>query len=751
MDPDLSRPHLTPFLNAKAFGSHPGEASLESDGHSLPAPSTIGTNGTYQSVATGIQYVFPGYTGPDNPDNILSLGQTIPVTAASYFSASLLLVSDKSDTTTTGNITLTYTDNATTVSELRVKPYFAFPIVQRGEIILPYRFPSNDIDRNATNIHEISVPLDAGKKLKTITLPETDIKTGGINVFAISLWKGAGGIRVQSVRPTQQVDDEGNQVVELLINNSGADCVSGGGLMVSVSAPGVSTVTEAKIRRLCPGDQKKARVSVSGTYTGVVKITLDYIGSALSSSFDGVEIGLSDYTTDLNSLVRHESPQWFDDAKYGIFIHWGPYAVPGWGNSTPYENYAEWFWYWSTRPNEDNTGFTDYRLRTFGPNWTYDDSFAKYTASAWDPKEWVDLFAAAGVKYFVFTTKHHDGFANFDTQPTTARNSLNYGPKRDVLKELMDAAKLYQPGLRRGTYFSMPEWFNPDYEEYGFKQWPGIIARNPFTGQEEPYTGRVEGVGDYLANIQLPQMETLAYDYETEIMWCDIGGPNLSGEFAAKWWNWARGRGRDVTINSRCGLAQVSDFDTPEYETFSSAQQYYKWESSRGMDPFSYGYNRATPPEQYMNASVIVSSLVDIVSKNGNFLLDIGPMADGSILPIEADALREAGSWIARHEEAIFNTTFWFIKSEIEGDGGGMGARFTQTEGAFYVLFLERPVVGEKGVVRVEAPVPILEGDVVSMWNVVREETNVVLEISVDDGILAKDEYCWVFKIAYAE
>lgn len=111
-------------------------------------------------------------------------------------------------------------------------------------------------------------------------------------------------------------------------------------------------------------------------------------------------------------------------------------------------------------------------------------------------------------------------------------------------------------------------------------------------------------------------------------------------------------------MNSRCGIPQGSDFDTPEYATFSSVSP-RKWESNEGLDPYSYGYNRATPSSLYMNASTIIQDLVDIVSKNGNFLLDFGPMADGTIVEEERANLKEAGEWIRGNAEGIFNTTYW--------------------------------------------------------------------------------------------
>lgn len=329
------------------------------------------------------------------------------------------------------------------------------------------------------------------------------------------------------------------------------------------------------------------------------------------------------------------------------------------------------------------------------------------------------------------------------------------------MAELFDAAETYQPDLKRGTYFSLPEWFNPDFAPYGFDQfntssttsWPGGLATNPYTGEKEPYTGRIP-VDDFIADIMVPQMESLAYDYGTDIMWCDCGAANGTADFAAAWWNAARAQDRQVAINSRCGVAEAADFDTPEYQTFSSAQ-HRKWESNQGMDPYSYGYNRATPDAAYMNATTIVYTLVDMVSKNGNLLLDIGPRADGTIVDAEVANLKEAGAWIHAHGEAIFNTTYWFVQSEIVD---GPDVRFTQTDDAFYILFLEKPVLNA-GAVDVAAPVPILPGDAVQLvavdggedlaWETKGTGTETVLSITVSDDLIEADEFCWVFKVAY--
>ena len=188
----------------------------------------------------------------------------------------------------------------------------------------------------------------------------------------------------------------------------------------------------------------------------------------------------------------------------------------------------------------------------------YDDFIANFTADAWDPKEWVDLFADAGATYFVQVSKHHEGLALFELPANVSkRTTVELGPKRNLIKELFDASEQYQPQLHRSTYFSLPEWFHPDYRSLGFGDWPGGLALNPFTNETEPYTGYVP-VEDYVNDLIVPEMQALA-DLGVEIMWCDIGGPNNTAEWAAKWFNDAADQNRQVVMNARCGLPGTHD------------------------------------------------------------------------------------------------------------------------------------------------------------------------------------------------
>lgn len=301
----------------------------------------------YISSDTGIGYSFPGYTGPDKPDNTICDSQAIAVPPGSYFSVSFLVSEDKEGEIVSGNVTFTYTDNSTSVYELRSLDWYSFLTINRGELIFPSRFTATGVDYNTSHIFERTAHLDPGKQLRGITLPEaTSADDGRLHVFAVSLWKAAAGVDVQSIRPTQKWLSSGSQVVEVTVNNAGPDCVAGDGLTLSISGETLRTTDKGHLKRLCPGDQKIVTIGVDSNSSKPLNasVIIDDGVTQRSLEFETVQFGLTEWTTDLDNLARHESPEWFNNAKYGIFIHWGPYSVTGWGNSSPHESYAEWFW-----------------------------------------------------------------------------------------------------------------------------------------------------------------------------------------------------------------------------------------------------------------------------------------------------------------------------------------------------------------------------------------------------------------------
>lgn len=236
-------------------------------------------------------------------------------------------------------------------------------------------------------------------------------------------------------------------------------------------------------------------------------------------------------------------------------------------------------------------------------------------------------------------------------------------------------------------------------------------------------------------------MLELVHSYDPDIIWCDIGGANDSHHVLAEYFNQAKKNVKEVTVNDRSGIG-THDFTTPEYATYANTVV-AKWEASRGLDPRSYGYNKATPDNLYMTAEEVVHTLVDIVSKNGNFLLDIGPRGDGSIPEIMQTRLRQTGAWLKVNGEAIYGTTYWSKMAQL-GD-----LRFTTKPDAFYIHSLVRP--GAQ--LTINAPVPITACSTVTMlghhgtlrWT----QRSGALIIDVPPAAAAAGQHSWTFKITY--
>ncbi|WP_214317608.1 alpha-L-fucosidase [Nonomuraea sediminis] len=387
------------------------------------------------------------------------------------------------------------------------------------------------------------------------------------------------------------------------------------------------------------------------------------------------------YTGDYASLEKHPTPQWFDDAKFGIFIHWGAYSVPAWG---PRRSYAEWY---GNYMNSKNSATYNHHRATYGEDKNYDSFMDDWKAENYRPAEWVKLFKDAGAKYFVLTSKHHEGVALWDTKQST-RSVVHHGPKKDLARMLFDAAE--GSGLKRGFYYSNYEWYNPNYT--------GRQPTNPYTGAQIPYTGVTTGE-DYVSDYMLPQMNELIDDYDPDILWCDGEWERDAsywkmGDTIAHFYNQAADRPepKEVAVANRCRVkpggyrGDQLDFETPEYEKVPNIRV-NKWESSRGIG-FSYGLNKNEPVEDYMSSAEIVHDLVDIVSKNGNLLLDVGPDADGTIPEAQASRLRDVGRWLKTNGEAIYGSTYW---TRAEEPASAVPVRYSVNKGDLYATALAWP------------------------------------------------------------
>jgi alpha-L-fucosidase len=673
-------------------------------------------------------------------NNIAATGQKLDLPRGKYFVAYFLVAASYG--TTGGTATVHYADGSTSTGSLSGPDWYT----GTGALVSPFRYaPGGVVDNNPVSLATGQVWIDPAREAVALTLPTTAIpapNVSSLHVFALTLQPvavGRSALVLDGRSTANLLTDGGPQAAEATVVNAGTVWLGARDrVTVTLDVPGGRTTVPANIRALAPGEQATVRLGLApnasvppGTTTnGQLRVTAGR--GTLATQQVPITLGVPDFRPTDASLSTHRAPYWFNDSKFGIFIHWGVYAVPAWAPVG--QQYAEWYW----QNQQDPNGATyAYHAQKYGENFVYDDFIPMFTAKKFDPRTWLKLIADAGAEYYVLTSKHHDGFALWDTK-VSDRNSVKLGPGRNVIAELFAASRKYTPQLRNGLYFSLPEWFNPD------NPWMGHAPRNPYTGAALPYTGYTAGK-DFVRDYQAPQVLELISEFDPDVLWFDIGGDNDTRNVLTEYFNHAKNRKRpkDVTYNDRGGIPD-HDFTTPEYTTYPNTVV-AKWEASRGLDPFSYGYNRATPDDRYMTAEEVVRTLVDIVSKNGNFLLDIGPDFDGTIPDVMQRHLRDAGAWLKVNGEAIYGTTYWSRMAQL-GD-----LRFTVKQNeAFYVHSLAAP--GSRLVV--DAPVPIRTGDRVTLlgyrgnlhWTV----ENGSLVIDVPAAARQSGRFAWVFKIAWS-
>lgn len=344
------------------------------------------------------------------------------------------------------------------------------------------------------------------------------------------------------------------------------------------------------------------------------------------------------YQPNWQSLDSRPVPQWFKDAKFGIFIHWGVYSVPAWCTKG---NYAEWY---QQGLHTTDTARQKFHKENYG-NRSYYDLANDFKAELFNPDAWAKLFEASGAKYIVLTSKHHDGFTLWPSKEADRDwgfkwNAVDVGPKRDLLGDLFKAVR--KTSVHAGMYYSLYEWFNPLW----------LKDKNKFATEHT-----------------WPQMKDLINNYKPDVFWTD-GDWDLpaetwkSQEFLAWLYNESPVKDK-IVVNDRWGSGvrfKHGGIYTPEYQPDLDFEDHY-WEESRGMG-YSYGYNREEDAWDYNSTQSLVLQLIDKVSRGGNFLLDIGPDAHGKIPPIMQERLLQIGDWMKVNGEAIYNTTKWKESSQ---------------------------------------------------------------------------------------
>ncbi|MEO8659809.1 MAG: alpha-L-fucosidase, partial [Bryobacteraceae bacterium] len=346
------------------------------------------------------------------------------------------------------------------------------------------------------------------------------------------------------------------------------------------------------------------------------------------------------YQPNWDSIDSRPTPTWYTEAKFGIFIHWGAYAVPSYG---AVGTYSEWYW------NQLSKGPLDkgkpnptyvFHTKNYGKDFPYQNFAPLFKAEMFEPADWADVFKRSGAKYVVLTSKHHEGFTLWPNKEANASwgrpwNSVEVGPKRDLLGDLTNAVKA--KGIHMGIYYSLYEWYNP--------LWLKDKKR-------------------FVTEHMHPQFKDVVTKYKPEVIFSDGEWDLTSEEWKAPellaWLFNDSPVKNEVVINDRWGKEtrhKHGGYFTTEY-TAGLENVTHPWEENRGMG-FSYGYNRAEQLKDYRTERELVLMLADLVSRGGNLLLDIGPTADGRIPVIMQERLLQMGKWLGVNGDSIYGTKPW--------------------------------------------------------------------------------------------
>ena len=403
------------------------------------------------------------------------------------------------------------------------------------------------------------------------------------------------------------------------------------------------------------------------------------------------------YKDTWESLQQYRVPEWYGGMKFGIFIHWGVYSVPAFGN--------EWY---SRNMYIQGSREYEHHIRTYGPHkeFGYKDFIPMFRAEKFDPREWAALFREAGAQYVVPVAEHHDGFQMYDSG-LSRWNAAKMGPRRDVLGEL--SREFQRQGLVSGASSHRVEhWFfmghgkefDSDIKEplmRGDFYWPSM----PEPDHQDLFSAPApteEYLGDWLCRcceiVDRYRPKIIYFDW-----WIQHSAvkPYLR-KFAAYYYNRAEEWGEGVVINYKhdafmFGTAVV-DIERGQFADVKP----YPWQTDTAAAKNSWCY---TEENDYKTSAQILRDLADIVSKNGRLLLNIGPKADGTIPEEDRTILLEIGAWLKVNGEAIYGTGLWRKPAEgptqiVEGQFADSEAkqytsediRFTVKGGCLYAICL---------------------------------------------------------------
>ncbi|MGK7396798.1 MAG: alpha-L-fucosidase [Candidatus Cyclobacteriaceae bacterium M3_2C_046] len=367
------------------------------------------------------------------------------------------------------------------------------------------------------------------------------------------------------------------------------------------------------------------------------------------------------------SAEKAERMNWWKDARFGMFIHWGLYAVPaGEYKGERSERIGEWIMHHLNIPISE-----------------YEEFAGQFNPVKFNAEEWVNIAKNAGMKYIIITSKHHDGFALWDSE-VTDWDIIDATPyNQDILKELAEACR--KEGIKLGFYHSIMDWHHPDAQAI----WEPNYNQGRDSDKVNPNFER------YVEEFMKPQLKELLTNYgDIAVLWFDGEWiPDYTSEMGKDLYNYIRNLQPDIIINNRVDKGRrgmegldaegdfAGDFGTPEQEIPATGVAGVEWESCMTMND-TWGYKSFD--HNWKSDTTLIRNLVDIVSKGGNFLLNVGPTAEGEIPPPSVERLSAMGDWLEVNGEAIYEAQ----ASPVDKPSWG---RYTQKEGKVYAHIFDWP------------------------------------------------------------
>jgi alpha-L-fucosidase len=481
------------------------------------------------------------------------------------------------------------------------------------------------------------------------------------------------------------------------------------------------------------------------------------VATALKSVDAGIAQG--PFQPSWESLKGYKVPAWYLDAKFGIFIHWGVYSVPAFDSE----------WYPRKMYMPDSPVFK-HHVETYGPQskFGYKDFIPRFKAEKFDPDAWAELFRQAGAKYVVPVAEHHDGFPMYDCG-FTDWSAAKMGPKRDIVGEL--AAAVRKQGLHFGAsshraehwfFFEGGMRFDSDVRDPRYLSFYGPAQPQRLPGAKHDNPPSKAHMDNWLA-----RSTEIVDKYQPEVVWFDwwieepAWKPYLE-KFAAYYYNRAAEWKRGVAINYKHEAfpAQTAVLDIERGKL--DAMRPLFWQTDTSVSIKSWGY---IDNDQFRSADSLVDDLVDIVSKNGCLLLNIGPKPDGTIPEGARKILLEIGHWLTVNGEAIYGTRPWKIYGEgpTRVVGGsfkdtasqpftGQDIRFTTKGDIVYAIALAWPESGKLTIKSLAAGSPHMTGDIQSVqllgWNTPLKWTRNSQGLTVQLPTQKPGDYAFAFKIS---